>query len=75
MSKTIIGVDSEDHSKQKFLQRRYTNGQEHMKRCPTLLALRERQIKMSEVPLHTQKDGYDKKKNNKCWGGCGEMFF
>ena len=46
----------------------------HMKRCPTLLIIREMQPNHNEMSPHTGQDGHRQKKsiNNKCWRGCGE---
>ena len=46
----------------------------HMKRCSTSPIITEMQIKTSmKLSPHTSQNGYyQKKRNNKCWRGCGE---
>ena len=59
--------------KQTFLQRRYTDGQQHMKRGSKSLIIREMQIKTT-MRYHLAKVRTDiiKKSKNKFWKGCGE---
>ena len=60
-------------SKQTFLQRRYTDGLQHMKRCSTLLIIREKQIKttMRYHLILARMVIIRKSTNKKCWRGCG----
>ena len=63
--------------KQTFLQRRYSYGQRHMKRCSTLQFFRDMQIKtthQSESPHTSHHPMFiiQKSTNDKCWCGCGE---
>lgn len=49
---------------QTLLQRRSTNGNKHMKKCPTSLAIKDNPNHMGkhthhEVPLLSYGDGYD----------------
>ena len=46
----------------------------HMKRCLTVLIIREMQIKtVMWLSLHTGQNGnHQKATDNKCWRGCGE---
>ena len=38
-------MSTDSYTKETFLQRRHTDGQKHMKRCSTLLIMREMQTK------------------------------
>jgi hypothetical protein len=51
-----------------FSKEKNTNGQNHMKKCSTSLAIKEMQIKTSPVRMATIKNT----NNNKCWQGCGD---
>ena len=61
-------------SKQTFLQRRHTNGQQaHEKMLNTANYQKNANQNHNEVPPHTIRNGFIKKStNNKCWRGCGE---
>lgn len=59
--------------KETFLQRRYTVGNKRMKRCSTLLVVREIQIKTTYHLTPITMAGVKKTSENNCWGGCGEM--
>ena len=52
---------------QTFLQRRYTHGLKHMKKCSASPIIRDMQIKTT-MRYHLT----NKSTNNKCWRGCGE---
>ena len=61
-------------SKQTFLRRRHTNGQEAYEK---MFNICNYQINANqdhnEVPLHTSQNGFDQKStSNKYWRGCGE---
>lgn len=47
----------------------------HMKRCLTLLAIREMQMKVTMIEHFTPLGElyFFKKENNKCWQVCGEI--
>ena len=61
-------------SKYIFLQRRNTDGQEHMKRCSISLIIREMKIKTT-MRYHltpVRMPAIKMSTNSKCWKGCGE---
>ena len=60
-------------SKHTFLQRRYTDGLQHRKRCSTLLIIREKQIKttMRYHLILARMIIIRKSTNKKCWRGYG----
>ena len=61
-------------AKNTFLQRRHRAGQRYMKRCSTLLIIREKQIKttMRYLFILLRMVITRKYTNNKCWRGCRE---
>jgi hypothetical protein len=60
-------------TKQKFCKQKSTNGQKHMKKHSTTLAIKEIQIK-NMLRLHLTPERIaiiSSTTNNRCWRGCG----